>query len=100
MPVEAQGALTQSWVAGLGCRMGEAHATRGPPSASALEQIRLSVVRLARVAEFGGAPGTFHGQHQNQKGLVQMAVVQLRSFSQALGDEVVSDLELVENRRL
>ena len=41
-------------------------------------------------AECAGTPGALHGpdQDQDQEGLVQVGVVQLRGFSEAIGHEV------------
>jgi hypothetical protein len=38
-----------------------------------------------------------HGQDQDQKGLVEMAVIELRGLSEDIGDELVGELELAEN---
>jgi len=47
--------------------------------------------------EFGGAPCSFHRQDQNQEGLIQMDVIELRSLSQDVGHDVVSGFEFFQD---
>ena len=51
---------------------------------------------MAWITKFGGTAGALHSQHQDQERLVQMTVIKLRSLAQAIGNEVVSDLELMK----
>src|SRR6267143_2061254 len=62
-------------------------------------QVGFSIVGLATLAELGGTPGSFHGQDQNQEGLVEMAVMKLRRLSEDIGHDVVSEVEFLEDGR-
>ncbi len=44
---------------------------------------------MSGLAQPGRTAGSFHGQDQDQEGLVEMAVVELGGFSKGVGDELV-----------
>jgi hypothetical protein len=57
----------------------------------------LPEVRGLASAQVGRTLGSFHGQDQNQQGLIQTAIIELRCLSQDVGDELVSQLEFVQD---
>jgi hypothetical protein len=63
------------------------------------EQILFLVLRMSGLAQPGRTAGSFHGQDQDQEGLVEMAVVELGGFSKGVGDELVSGLQFVQDGR-
>jgi len=50
-----------------------------------------------RGPELARASGAFHGQDEDEEGLVEMDVVELRSLAEAVGHEVVGDFEFFED---
>ena len=60
-------------------------------------QVWLSIIRPARVAQPGGTAGSFHGQDQDQEGLIQVAVMELGCPAEGVGDEAVSVLQVFQD---
>lgn len=63
------------------------------------EKVLLSIIRVSGLAQSGGASGSFHRQDHDQESLVQMAVIELGSFSEDVGQELISGLQFVQNGR-
>jgi hypothetical protein len=62
-------------------------------------QVWLSIIRPARVAQPGGTAGSFHGQDQDQEGLVQRAVMELGRSAEGVGHEALSVLQVFQDGR-
>jgi hypothetical protein len=61
------------------------------------EQVWLPRIRLSWLAQGAGTASSFHGQDQDQEGLIKMAVIELRSFAEAFNHQIVSEFQIVEN---
>ena len=63
-------------------------------------QVLFAITGRQAEAESWRAARPLNGQVQDEQGLVQAAVVELRRPAQGLGDELVGPLELVQDGRL
>ena len=46
----------------------------------------------------GSRPSSsFHGQHDDEEGLVKVAVVKLRGLAESIGDQIIGDFESFQN---
>lgn len=77
--------------------MGEIYLCGGRQRGRISEQVWLPRIGLWWIAQFPGAARSFHGEDQDQKGLIEVAVIELGSFAEAFGYEVVSEFQVVEN---